>query len=68
MTFSVEMKNIAIFERNNQISVHVIRWHNGKYEIHRKAKIKNKRHFNLLMFMVDGKKHFLPYFQHESSS
>ena len=58
MKFPVEMRDVAIFERNNKVSINIIRFNNGKYEIHRKTKIKAKKHINLLLFMADGKKHF----------
>ena len=57
VNFPAEIRDIAIFEKNNNVSINVFRF-NGKYEIHRKAKIKKEKHINLFLFSVDGKKHF----------
>ena len=56
--FTVEMRDIDIFERNNGISVHVFGWNNERVYIHRKAKVKINHHVYLLMLTDQGKKLF----------
>ena len=58
MSFPVDWNDITRFEKNNDMSVNVLGWNNGKVYIARKAKRKRKRHVNLFMIKKNGKKHF----------
>ena len=42
ISFPTDMSGIDRFEKNNKVSINIIRFNNGKYEIHRKAKMKAK--------------------------
>ena len=68
----VQNKQIPRFERNNKVSINILRFNNGKYKIHRKAKMKAERHVNLLLVQNKEEdkivKHFFTYFKYESSS
>ena len=57
MKFPVEMKDIEIFEKNNNISIHIFGW-NGRIFTHRKPKNKKENHIYLLMLTENNKNNF----------
>ena len=56
MKFPVEMRDIEIFVKINNISIHIFGW-NGRIFTHRKPK-KREKHIYLLMLQENNKKHF----------